>query len=697
MNASDLSVKYIEECLDNGEVRTFLRLTNASTSSLKTLWRLYFSLGVKPLNESRLVRVLLEGRYGYLTPTDNTEHLAAGESLTIEVETWLFSGMQLLARQGFHVVELIDGKEKLLGAPILEAPLLEPLTKPRHPMIRALSPEPVYETEPVKTVAANSDDVIPAIKTYSRIDETLPDETLPNEAPPNDTLHFNAFNIIRDDALANEAQALASILGEKRLSPKGSIIELTLDATLAADYELRTFDNRIDIIGRLPSGVYHGIHTLRQLLREDGSTTSIPSLQVTDTADFEHRGLYLDLARHFQSVRSIEKVIAAMAGYKMNRLILGIANDEGWRLEVPHIPELNDVGSKRSFYQLDEHGKRIALAPAWGDDHREVKGHISCVEFVSLLSFAARHHVELIVEINLPGHANALLRSLEQSDQWQLQDPLDESSYRSAQGYTANVVNVGMEDTYRLVTDLLKHIRDLYQKAGAQLNNVHFGGDEVPEGAWLRSPACRALTVWDKTWDIDDPAHAAAASDTLMHYHYERIKKIAKAILPDTQTFFWHEMAPHGDNASTYNAWVAAKGGQHVIDALTARRQKMVVSNASYLYLDMPHEMAAGEPGLPWANYVDERSIYYFDPIECWDIADEDLELVVGIQAQLWTETVYTEELMDYYLFPRLLAVAERAWNRTPDFTRWSTFQTAMKQRELPYLESLGIRYRTPD
>ncbi|MFT7220324.1 MAG: hexosaminidase [Candidatus Azotimanducaceae bacterium] len=687
MNASDLSVKYIEECLDDGEVKTFLRLTNASTSSLNTHWRLYFSLGVKPLNEVRIVRVLVEGRYGYLTPADKTEPLAAGESLTIEVETWLFSGMQLLARQGFHVVELIDGKEKLLGAPILAAPLLEPLTKPRHPMIRALSPEPVYETQPVETGTAISDHVIPAVKACSQTVETL----------PKDTLHFNSFNIISDDTLANEAQALASILGERRLSPEGSIIELTLDSTLVAEYELRTFDNVINIIGRRPSGVFHGIQTLRQLLRDDGSTTSIPRLQIADAPDFEHRGLFLDIARHFQSVRKIKKVIAAMAGYKMNRLILGIANDEGWRLEVPDIPELNHIGSKRSFYQLDEYGTRIALAPAWGDDHREVEGCISCVEFVSLVSYAAKHHVELIVEINLPGHANALLRSLEQSEQWQLQDPHDESSYRSAQGYTANVINVGMDDTYRLITDLLAHLRDLYQEAGAPLNNIHFGGDEVPEGAWLRSPACRALTVWDKAWSIDNPAHAAAASDALMHYHYERITKIAKAILPDTHTFFWHEMAPHGDNASTYNAWVAAKGGQHVIDKLTARRQKIVVSNASYLYLDMPYEMAAGEPGLPWANYVDARSIYYFDPIECWKIAEEDLELIVGIQAQLWTETVFTEELMDYYLFPRLLAVAERAWNRTPDLSRWPAFSMAMKLRELPFLESLGIRYRSFD
>ena len=154
-----------------------------------------------------------------------------------------------------------------------------------------------------------------------------------------------------------------------------------------------------------------------------------------------------------------------MSTYKMNRLQLGISNDEGWRLAIQSIPELTEVGARRSYSRYTTEGVLRALYPAWGDDHHDYEGFLSREDFVSLLKHAKKHHVEVILEFNLPGHANAFIQSVSQNDQWRLVDPEDTSQYRSAQGYTNNVINVGMEDNYRIAKIILEEIKSLYEEA----------------------------------------------------------------------------------------------------------------------------------------------------------------------------------------------------------------------------------------
>lgn len=688
MDAQDLIVCIVEQG-DNDEIKTYLELTNDSEKPIASNWRLYFSLGLRPKSESPFDRVMIEGRYGYLQPNATFEAIAPGDTLRVEIENWLFSGMELVARQGFHLTRLEQEEEVLLGEPQLAPPRLQPLTRPRNAMIKQLSPSQ-HEHSAGETTTANqtgttsgqvaaTEETIPAIKEYARTDENL---------------LFNGFEITADDGLNNEVEHLASLLGESYRSDADGTIDLALNSYLIPDYELTCSTDGVVITGRTPRDVFYGVQTLRQLMQKQTTGYMVPNVQISDTPDFEHRALYIDLARHFQPVRRLKAVIRAMATYKLNKLILGVANDEGWRLEIPDIPELTSVGSRRAHKQFDLEGRRISLAPAWGDNHELVEGAITASEFISLLSFAATQHVEIIVELNTPAHANALLRSTQNSTQWRLQDPLDESTYQSAQGYSSNVLNVAMEDNYRIITVILNTITEYYRAAGVPMKQIHFGGDEVPAGAWLKSPACHALSLWNPAWDTLDETDRQAATAALMGYHYERVQKIANKVCPGTETGFWHEMAPFGDTTSFYNAWLTESGGEAAIRGLLDREQDIVICNASYLYLDMPYAMAADEPGLPWANYVDESCIYHFDPMQSWQIEDDQQATVRGLQAQLWTETVFRDDLMDYYLFPRLLAVAERAWNKIPVAADWPLFERALSEREIPYLHSLGIKPR---
>ncbi len=345
--------------------------------------------------------------------------------------------------------------------------------------------------------------------------------------------------------------------------------------------------------------------------------------------------------------------------------------------------------------------RQKTLYPAWGDNHERYGGFLGSAEFIDLLRYAAAHHVEIIPEFNLPGHANALLRSLDACDRYVLNDDGDRSTYKSAQGYTANVVNVCLPDTYRLAGDVLGAISAMYQSAGVPFSCIHFGGDETPEGAWLDSPVCRQSKVWQQQWDMNDPEDRKAANSTLMSHHYSQITQVAESIVPGIRTGFWHEMSSHAIDASCnarryFNGWTTEAADRNIVDDLLADSQLLVISNASYLYLDMPHGLHADEPGLPWAAYISTSHIYHFDPLACWQIEDAQKDLVLGLQAQLWSETIYTPELMDYYVFPRLLAVAERCWNQTPDPANWSSFAAALGNREMPFLFTVDAKFRVP-
>ncbi len=638
-------------------------------------------MGLSPVaEERRVIQKILDGRYGYLEPTVQWQALESGASINIQIKNWLFSGMQLVARQGFHVTQLTDGRERLLGAPVLLEPDLVPLIRPRNAWVSA--PPPQTDHNFPSPPGSASKEIIPSIKEQF--------------------LGAGEFNItslhVARTSLNSEATYLRKLLLQMGVFGKGTPVYLSIDPSIESSYQLDTDTEGINIVGQNEQTVFYGIQTLRQLIRLNETGCTLPRVNVADTPDFEHRAFFLDIARHFQPLDQIKKTIEVMSTYKMNRLQLGISNDEGWRLEIQSVPELTIVGARRSYHRYKTDGTLRALYPAWGDDHHDYAGFMSRNEFVDLLRHAKKHHVEVILEFNLPGHANAIIQSLGQADRWQLIDPEDTSEYRSAQGYTRNVINVGMHDNYRLAKVILEEIKTMYDDAELPMSRIHFGGDEVPEGAWLHSPACRRLPVWNKAWDVTNPEQAREATQALMAYHYDQITEIAEQVSPGIQTGFWHEMGPSGgsNTNSYYNAWLTADANTNVIDSLIDRGQNLVISNASFLYLDMPYAMHADEPGLPWAGYVNTKSIYNFDPLGCWALTASPSTQVLGIQAQLWSETVFTPELMDYYTFPRLLAVAERAWNSRPTHDHWPQFRQALITRELPHISKLGVKYR-PD
>jgi N-acetyl-beta-hexosaminidase len=707
MKADDITLQWVEAQTTDGSTETRLHLQNSGSTSLpRTGWRIWFSLGLDfAADETRVRRSLVDGRYGYFEPTTSFPDLAPGDAIELDVANWLFTGMALAAHQGFHVttVGLHNGnnEEQLLGSPREARPVLA-----------------AGENVPNSSIARSSPSADTTLQTAERLFErhdvlTRPPTEFGIDGPAEATTHESAIHLVpqpkRLEVTSGDPLDVTrgvSIVNDTGLAlpdawfdgitcaDDGAQVRMTLTPASTERYQLTTHEKGIDIAGD-EVGLRHALTSLRQLI--NATAGLLPPTLIEDVPDWSHRAVFLDIARHYRDLATIRRTIRGMAAYKLNRLQLGISNDEGWRLEIPGLPALTAIGSRRAHEAHDAHGRRRALYPAWGDNHEETGGILSRHDFVALLRFATDHGVEIILEFNLPGHANALLRALEDGP-LQLVDPNDISHYRSAQGYTRNVVNVAMPDTWRFFEQVIRELAAMYDDAGVPFRTLHLGGDETPDGAWFGSPLVRAAPFWNPDWNVEDPEDAKAARRALMTHHHAQVTRIASEIAPQLTLGFWHEMAPYAGAAPRqyFNAWPTEADPDGTTRAIIDAGQQVVISNASFLYFDMPYGRAADEPGLPWASYIDEPLIHAYDPVHSLDLDDVARQHVAGLQAQLWGETVYSRELADFYLFPRLLALAERCWNAVPQPGSWRAFATTLGLRELAHVERLGIAWRVP-
>jgi hexosaminidase len=553
------------------------------------------------------------------------------------------------------------------------------------------------------------------------------------------------------------AAALEPVLGARlavheggKPSP-GDLVLATTEAlpfpegTSPEAYRLEASPEGIRIEGASAAGVFYGIHTLRALLAE--GSRQWPALVVEDAPRFPYLGMHLDVARNFQPPAEVERLLEAMAAYKLNHFHFHLTDDEGWRLAIRGLPELTEVGGRRG-HTLDE---REHLAPALGSgpfpEGPPGSGHYSREEFVGLLRFATERHITVVPEIDVPGHARAAVRAMEArahrllaagdpegAAEFRLVHPEDTSVYRSVQRYDDNVIDVCLESSYRFLETVFDELVALYAEAGAPLAAVHVGGDEVPRGVWEGSPACAALAA----------SGGPEGREGLWAYFLGRVAAMLDA--RDLAMAGWEEVAlrsgetggrdPNPDFVGrgvlpyVWNA-VWGWGSEDLGYRLANAGYPVVLANASNLYFDLAQDNDPEEPGYYWAGYVDTRGAFSLAPLHLLEHPERDVMgnpvdpsayadrvrltpdgrgNVRGIQGQLWSETVRSPERMDYMVFPRLLALAERAWaaepawEATPDpearerllSEGWNEFAHRLGHRELPRLDGMGLAYRLP-
>jgi len=499
----------------------------------------------------------------------------------------------------------------------------------------------------------------------------------------------------------------------------------------------------IRIVGVSSDGVFYGLQSLRNLLPaptpRTGGGLTLPAIRVVDAPRFGYRGFMLDVARNFHPKPLVLRTLDLLARYKLNVLHFHLTDDEGWRIEIPSLPELTAVGARRGHPpDADRH-----LPPAFGSgplvDRPWGSGFYSRADYIEILRYAAARHIEVIPEIEMPGHARAAVKAMRANPQYRLNDPDDRSVYASVQGYPDNVINPALESTYGFIEHVVSDLVAMHREAGAPLRHIHMGGDEVPAGVWVGSPAVQAFMK----------GHGLTSVDDLWFAFYGRVEQILKA--HGLEPSGWEEIAvrktqrdgrtvniPNPDFAARgWRAYVwnnvAGWGAEDLAYRLANGGYDVVMSPVTNLYFDLAWNPNPEETGLDWGGYIDLRKPFDFIPFDYYRNARVDRRgnpldpavfagkdrlteygraHIVGIQADLWSETLGGEGRVEYMLLPRLFALAERAWAPDPDWVRerdpaksdalyrtaWSRFVNVVGQRELPRLdrEIPGLNYRIP-
>ena len=293
------------------------------------------------------------------------------------------------------------------------------------------------------------------------------------------------------------AQAGLALRTEAGLADGKQQIRLQLDPSIASaeGYQLTISADHIEIRGRDNAGVFYGVQSLLVLTPAQFSSYSLPRVTINDAPRYGWRGMHYDMGRNFHGKAVTLRLIEQMARYKLNKLHLHLSEDEGWRLEIPGLPELTEIGAFRCF-DLSE--QQCLLTQLGSGPHKTSagNGYYSKDDFVEILKYAAERHIEVIPEIDMPGHARAAIKAMEaryqrlqkqgktaEAKQYLLSDPADKSRYMTVQNYTDNSVNVCMDSSYAFIDKVIYELQSMYRQAGVRLTTYHMGGDRSGAGA----------------------------------------------------------------------------------------------------------------------------------------------------------------------------------------------------------------------
>ncbi|WP_229411097.1 MULTISPECIES: family 20 glycosylhydrolase [unclassified Massilia] len=690
-------------------------------------WSLYFNCVGRPeFGElaSGLVLDQVAGDLFRLRPGPRFAGVAPGQTLDI---VYYYPGLVIKLAKAPIGPYLVYDAAPDIGVAIQDFALL-PVTRPEQLDRGSSGARPVVT--PLDTYRANT-----------RAD-LLPAAELPPVLPTPLQLRSGAGRLVlaarptvqAPAALQNEA-ALARSLFPSALPAGGPLLKLGIgkvpgQASPEA-YSLRIrADRGIDIVGNSAAGVAYGLQTLRELLPLPGaSEPALDEASIVDAPRFAYRGFQLDVARNFHGKQTVFKWLDLMARYKLNTFHFHLTDDEGWRLEIAGLPELTAIGAVRGHSATP--GLRLQPAYGSGPDPRDPSGsgYFSRADYIEILRHAAARHITVIPEIEMPGHSRAAVQAMEaryrrlkaagrkDADKYLLNDFADRSSYSSAQYFTDNVINPGLDSTFTFIEHVVAQVAALHREAGVPLRTIHMGGDELPDGAWERSPASLARMRRE----------GLESSADLWDYFYERVDDILRR--HGLTASGWEELAARKTRLAGrsllipnprftrrgFQAWVwnNTRGAEDFAYRLANAGYDIVLAPVGSMYMDMSYNPNPEEPGVNWNDYIELDKVYDFIPFDMLKnagaaerigkdgLTDYGKRRVRGLEATLFSETVRDPARIDYLVMPRLLAVAERAWAPDPAWATeqdplraaalhrkaWSGFVNALGQRVLPRLD----------
>jgi len=414
---------------------------------------------------------------------------------------------------------------------------------------------------------------------------------------------------------------------------KSNYIGLVLDSArvpFKEGYILQVNENHISVTGHDDAGLFYGLQSLIQLAAQTG-TNSIPGCEIEDHPRFAYRGMHLDVCRHFFSGSSIKKWIDILALYKINTFHWHLTDDQGWRIEIKAFPELQTISAYRNETLI---GHKKELPHLF--DGKRYGGYYTQDEVREIVQYAAARHITIIPEIEMPGHAMAALAAYPALG-------CTGGPYQTATfwGIFSDVYCAGNEETFIFLEKVLNEILILFPS-----RYIHIGGDECPKQRWHDCPKCRKRMSEENLKDENE----------LQSYFIKRIEKYLNN--HGRQIIGWDEILEGGlSPGATVMSWTGEQGG------ITAAMQnhQVVMTPEKYVYLDYYQSLYDDEP-IAGGGYLPLKKLYDYNPIPPV-LNDAQAKFIIGVQANVWTEYMDSEQKAEYMMFPRMMALAEIAWS----------------------------------
>lgn len=444
------------------------------------------------------------------------------------------------------------------------------------------------------------------------------------------------------------------------------------DRELCAEgYRLEISLARIQIRAAQPAGLFYAVQTLRQLLPAavyglrpaPGVAWSVPCVRIVDRPRFAWRGLLLDPARHFMPKEYVKSLIATMAAHKFNSLQLHLTDDQGWRVEIKKYPKLTELGAWRSETLIGHYRDK-----PWRFDGRRHGGFYSQADVRELVAFARRHHVNLVPEIEMPGHAGAALVAYPELGCF----PDRPRQVWGRWGINPDIFNPS-DHTVAFLQDVLAEVVELFPSPF-----IHVGGDEAIKDYWRQCPV-----VQQRIRQL-----GLKNEEELQSWFIRQMDRFLTA--RGRRLIGWDEILQGGlAPGATVMSW---RGTQGAIDAARLGHDVVMAAN-QWTYFDYYQGPKEKEP-LAIGGMLPLEKVFRFEPIAEGLTADQGRH-ILGAQGQLWTEYVATPRAADYMLWPRAAALAEVVWSPAAH-KDYSGFLKRLRPH-LARLEALGVHFRPLD
>ena len=517
-------------------------------------------------------------------------------------------------------------------------------------------------------------------------------------------------------------------------------------------YELNIDNNSISIFASDRAGALYGLQSLKQIfLVAKLEETAIRNLKITDSPKFSYRGMLLDISRNFYGPKKIKQILDYLSFFKINHLDFRLTDDEGWRLEIPGLEELTEVGSKRG-YTKDESDNLIPIYGSGPDSNSSPgSGYLSKSEFMDILKYANERNITIIPQISYPSHIRSAIISMNaryqkymklgdkgEAEKYLLIDPNDESEYYSAQGFDDNIVCICRESAFNFYEKVIDEVYLMYKEAGVEMKKFGVGADEIPYGAWRKSPLCdKFMEEKSITGDYDAlyQYQQRRIYDKLSSYGLtmtgwdDILLRLTEKNQSETQIKDFFK-----DDDILLFVWNNSWGGgrQDMIYKYANLGYKTIMSNSSAFYFDMVDDKDFDNIGLSWSGYADYKDIWTVDVFDIFNdsygvkknnistdyinksekINPENRDNIIGIQSQIWGETIVDEDILDYMFMPNIIVFSQKAWSQDDSWMsisdkeiknqtleiEWNKFTNNLGQRVLPIVDEIfgGLSYDLP-